>query len=295
MTRLDSHQHFWRYSPAEYGWISDAMSAIRRDFLVPDLQAASAPSGITGSIAVQARQTLEETRWLLGLASHSDFVWGVVGWAPLCDFEARELLEEMAQNRKLRAVRHVLQDEPDERYMLREDFNRGISQLRPLGLAYDILIYERQLPQTIEFVDRHPEQIFILDHVAKPRIAAREFSPWRKNLAELARRPNVRCKLSGVVTEADHLTWSEADLWPYLEWALETFGPGRLMFGSDWPVMLVASDYGRWVNVVETLTSRLSQAEQDRIWSGTADEAYGLRGRNLHPSSTSAHGSYQVS
>ncbi len=282
MMRLDSHQHFWHYSPAEYGWICDRMAAIRRDFLVPDLQAACASSGVSGSIAVQARQTLEETRWLLEIASHSDFVRGVVGWAPLCEVEAGELLAEMAQNRKLRGIRHILQDEPDERYMLREHFNQGIRELKPLGLVYDILIYERQLPQTIEFADRHPEQIFILDHLAKPRVAAGELSPWRENFAELARRPNVYCKLSGLVTETDYRTWSDADLWPYLEWALEKFGPRRLMFGSDWPVMLVASEYGRWVQIMESLVSRLSESEQDRIWSGTAEEAYGLPAKGAY-------------
>lgn len=276
MTRLDAHQHFWRYDPAEYSWIGDSMAAIRRDFLPADLQAACAGSGVSGSIAVQAQQAVAETQWLLEIAAQNDFVRAVVGWVPLVEKRAGEMLEELAQNRKLRGVRHVLQDEADPCYMLRGDFNEGVGALKELGLRYDILIYERHLPQTIEFVDRHPVQVFILDHLAKPRVAARELTPWRENFARLAKRPNVYCKLSGLVTEADHHTWTEEELVPYLDCALEEFGPRRLMFGSDWPVLLLASRYLRWVTVLEGVVGRLSETEQERIWSGTAQEAYGL-------------------
>lgn len=276
MTRLDAHQHFWRYDPAEYSWIGDSMAAIRRDFLPADLQAACAGSGVSGSIAVQAQQAVAETQWLLEIAAQNDFVRAVVGWVPLVEKRAGEMLEELAQNRKLRGVRHVLQDETDPCYMLRGDFNEGVGALKELGLRYDILIYERHLPQTIEFVDRHPVQVFILDHLAKPRVAARELTPWRENFARLAKRPNVYCKLSGLVTEADHHTWTEEELVPYLDCALEEFGPRRLMFGSDWPVLLLASRYLRWVTVLEGVVGRLSETEQERIWSGTAQEAYGL-------------------
>lgn len=276
MTRLDAHQHFWRYDPAEYSWIGDSMAAIRRDFLPADLQAACAGSGVSGSIAVQAQQAVAETQWLLEIAAQNDFVRAVVGWVPLVEKRAGEMLEELAQNRKLRGVRHVLQDETDPCYMLRGDFNEGVGALKELGLRYDILIYERHLPQTIEFVDRHPVQVFILDHLAKPRVAARELTPWRENFARLAKRPNVYCKLSGLVTEADHHTWTEEELVPYLDCALEEFGPRRLMFGSDWPVLLLASRYLRWITVLEGVVGRLSETEQERIWSGTAQEAYGL-------------------
>jgi L-fuconolactonase len=274
--RLDAHQHFWSYDPAEYGWISENMVAIRQDFLPNDLRAASESSGITGSIAVQARQSLRETCALLGMAEDDDFVRAVVGWAPLLDPHVDGILEGFAAQPKLRGVRHVLQDEPDPEYMLRDDFNFGISTLKRLGLVYDILIYERHLPQAIQFVDRHPDQIFVLDHVAKPRAAARELSPWRERFTELARRPNVYCKLSGLVTEADHQSWKESDLMPYMEVALEAFGPKRLMFGSDWPVLLLAATYQQWVSIVEVLVGRLSKDEQERIWHDTVQEAYGL-------------------
>ena len=276
MSRLDAHQHFWVFEQKEYGWISEDMTALRRDFLPADLKRAAEEAGVNGSIAVQARQTVEETRWLLELSAQNDFIQGVVGWVPLADRRVGDVLEEFVQNRKLRGVRHVLQDEADPCYMLRADFNTGVRLLEPLGLAYDILIYERHLAQTIQFVDRHPAQVFVLDHVAKPRVASHELSPWREHLRELAKRDNVYCKLSGLITEADHGNWTEADLVPYLEIALETFGPGRLMFGSDWPVVLLGARYGEWVSVVERAVQRLSEAERQRIWSGTAQEAYRL-------------------
>ncbi|MBV8071846.1 MAG: amidohydrolase family protein [Acidobacteriaceae bacterium] len=276
MSRLDAHQHFWVFEQKEYGWISEDMTALRRDFLPADLKRAAEEAGVNGSIAVQARQTVEETRWLLELSAQNDFIQGVVGWVPLADRRVGDVLEEFVQNRKLRGVRHVLQDEADPCYMLRADFNTGVRLLEPLGLAYDILIYERHLAQTIQFVDRHPAQVFVLDHVAKPRVASHELSPWREHLRELAKRDNVYCKLSGLITEAEHGNWTEADLVPYLEIALETFGPGRLMFGSDWPVVLLGARYGEWVSVVERAVQRLSEAERQRIWSGTAQEAYRL-------------------
>ena len=274
--RLDAHQHFWKYDPAEYGWISDEMRAIRRDFLPADLRAACEDAGVSGSIAVQARQTIEETRWLLQLAAGDAFVRGVAGWVPLVKPDVAKDLEELAADARLRGVRHVLQDEPDEQYMLRDDFNAGIRTLKRFGLVYDILIYERHLPQTIEFVDRHPDQLFVLDHVAKPRVAAHELSPWRERFTELSRRANVYCKMSGLLTEADYRKWKEPDVAPYIDVALEAFGPQRLMFGSDWPVLSAAASYSRWVSIVENALRALSDAERQRIWRGTAEEAYGL-------------------
>lgn len=276
MQKIDAHHHFWHYDPVEYNWIDDSMRVIRRDFLPADLKAVIDSAGIEGVISVQARQTLEETRWLLDFAEKLDFIHGVVGWAPLIDPAAGEILAQMAQNPKLRAVRHVLQGEPDPFYMLRDDFNRGIGALNPLGLAYDILIFEHQLPQTIEFVDRHPDQVFIVDHLAKPRVRDRELSPWRENLRALARRPNVYCKISGLATEADYTNWTSEQLWPYIETVLEAFGPNRTMFGSDWPVCLVVIEYNAWVDLVSSAILHLSAHERERIWSGTAVEAYRL-------------------
>jgi L-fuconolactonase len=276
MLKIDAHHHFWKYDPVEYGWISNRMSAIRHDFLPEDLGKEISGAGVSGVITVQARQTLQESSWLLELAERNDFVRGVVGWAPLISTEAGGILEELAANCKLRAIRHVLQDEADDNYMVRDDFNRGIRALRPLGLAYDILIFERHLPQTIEFVDRHPDQVFILDHLAKPRVKYYEISPWRENIQELAKRSNVYCKISGLATEADYSNWTEEQLRPYIETVLNAFGARRTMFGSDWPVCLVAIKYRDWVRIVDDVVSRLSLSEQARFWSGTAMEAYRL-------------------
>jgi L-fuconolactonase len=280
-TRIDAHHHFWRYDPLEYEWISNEMSAIQHDFLPADLKQQIEATGIDGVIPVQARQTVEETRWLLSFASQADFIRGVVGWAPLTTYELEETLAEMAQNPKLRGVRHVLQGEPDELYMLRGDFNRGVRLLKHFKLTYDILIYERQLPQTIEFVDFHPNQVFVVDHLAKPRVRENELSPWRENIRELARRANVYCKISGLATEADHHAWTIPQLLPYIETVLEAFGPKRCMFGSDWPVCLVAIPYQEWVDLVNAVVDNFSETEQAQFWSGTAQEAYALPDASL--------------
>ncbi|MGH9614419.1 MAG: amidohydrolase family protein, partial [Bryobacteraceae bacterium] len=264
------------YSLEEYGWIDDSMKALRRDFLPDDLSKEIGTAGVDGVISVQARQTLEETKWLLDFAERREFIRGVVGWAPLIDPNVSGILAPMAGHGKLKAIRHVLQGEADEAYMLREDFNRGIRALRQFGLAYDILIFERHLPQTIQFVDRHAEQIFIVDHIAKPRIREQVLSPWRENIRELAKRRHVYCKISGMVTEADFKTWTEQDLRPYLETVLEAFGPKRLMFGSDWPVCLVASGYRTWFELVSRFLASCTAVERDEVLGGTAIEAYKL-------------------
>lgn len=274
---IDAHHHLWKYDPQEYDWISDGMNGLRRDFLPADLKAVMRANGVDGAIAVQARQTLEETRWLLNFAETNTEMLGVVGWAPLYDGNIAATLEQLAERKKLRGIRHVLQDEADEHFMLREDFNRGIQLLEPLGLRYDILIYERHLPQTLEFVDRHPRQIFVLDHIAKPCIKKREISPWRERLAELAKRENVYCKLSGMVTEAQWDTWSAEALRPYWDAVLTAFGPKRIMFGSDWPVSTLASTYEQWLATVRELIAQLSSDEQARILSETAQEAYAVK------------------
>lgn len=274
--RIDSHHHLWKYSRADYPWMSEGMESIRRDFLVPELSRAMQTAKIDGVVTVQARQSLLETDWLLELACRHDFMRGVVGWVPLADPAVASHLEKYWHNPKLKGVRHVLQDEPNDFYVLRDDFNRGVSQLEDLGLSYDILIFERHLPQTIEFVDRHPTQMFVLDHIAKPKIKSQVLSPWREHMRELARRENVYCKLSGMVTEADWNTWTENDLRPYMETVLEFFGPRRLMFGSDWPVSLLACPYEKWVEVVERSTASFSVSERDRLFGGTAKEAYRL-------------------
>lgn len=274
---IDAHHHLWKYSAAEYGWIGPDMPAIKRDFLPDDLEKLMHHFGIEGTVAVQARQTLEETRWLLELAHQHELIRGVVGWVPLTQGAAvKPQLDRFAADRKLRGVRHVIHDEPDDRYILRADFNEGVRALEGTGLRYDILIFEKHLPAAIEFVDRHPNQVFILDHIAKPRIKDKILSPWDRNIRELAKRQNVYCKLSGMVTEADHRHWTPASLQPYIDVVLRAFGPKRLMYGSDWPVMLLAAEYAQWYGVVTNAIAKLSKAEQDRIMGGTAVEAYGL-------------------
>ncbi|MCJ7543157.1 MAG: amidohydrolase family protein [Phycisphaerae bacterium] len=274
--RIDAHHHFWRYNAAEYGWISDAMSVLRRDFLPEHLAAEIRTAGVDGVVSVQARQTVQETAWLLELAEEHDFIRGVVGWVPLVSPTVADDLARLAANRKLKAVRHVLQGEADDDYMLRPDFNAGIAALKPFDLAYDILIFERHLPATLKLVDRHPNQVFVVDHIAKPRIRDSALQPWRDRITDLARRANVYCKLSGMVTEADWQRWTPQQLRPYAEVVLEAFGPRRVMFGSDWPVCLLATTYQRWTETVEGFIAALSPAEQDRIWSATAIEAYRL-------------------
>jgi L-fuconolactonase len=273
---IDAHHHFWKYNPDEYGWIGESMSVIRRDFLPEDFRKIIGEAGIQGTVAVQARQTLEETSWLLELAGRHEFMRGVVGWVPLVDRSVGRHLEQFAQHPKFKGVRHVLHDEADDFYILREDFNRGIGKLKSFGLVYDILVFERHLPQTIRFVDRHPDQVFVIDHIAKPRIRERVLSPWRENITELARRANVYCKVSGMVTEADWRQWTEGDLQPYFDTVLSAFGPKRVIFGSDWPVILLASPYKRWVDVVLRTIAGLSPSERDFILGGTAVEAYRL-------------------
>tara|TARA_B100000609_G_C17147594_1_gene399035 strand:+ start:204 stop:1031 length:828 start_codon:yes stop_codon:yes gene_type:complete len=273
---IDAHHHFWKYNEADYGWIPDEMSVLRRDFLPADLKTALSGTGVEGVVSVQARQSLEETEWLLSLAAENDFIKGVVGWVPLVSEKLDEVLSGLINYKKLKAVRHVVQDEPDPEFILRDDFNNGIALLQEYDLVYDILVFERHLPQTIEFVDRHPRQQFVLDHIAKPLIMAGDMEPWATNIYELAKRDNVYCKLSGMVTEADIKSWSEAQLKPYFKVVIEAFGPQRLMFGSDWPVCLAASEYSRWLEAVEYAISDFSLEEQRAIMGGNATKVYDL-------------------
>jgi L-fuconolactonase len=276
---IDAHHHFWKYNPAEYGWIDEDMASIRRDFLPADLKREIAAAGVDAVVSVQARQSLAETRWLLDLAAANDFIAGVVGWAPLIAPSVADDLDTLLATArgKLVSVRHVLQCEPDENYMLGDGFTTGLRQLAPRNLAYDILIFERQLRRTIQFVDRHPNQVFVLDHLAKPRIRDWAMSPWRENIRELARRENVYIKISGMVTEADYRAWSGEQLRPYVDVILDAFGPRRIMFGSDWPVCLVACGYARWASLVRSFIIAFSPTEQADIMGNTARRAYRLQ------------------
>ncbi len=274
--RVDAHHHLWRYSAVEYGWIDESMAVLQRDFLPQDLMLEIQAAGIDCTVAVQARQTMEETRWLLKMADACEAIRGVVGWAPIAGEEFPGVMEEFEGRPKLKGLRHVIQGEKDENYILREDFNSGIRTLLGSGLVYEILIYERQLPQAIDCVDEHGSQVFVLDHVAKPLIAAGEMEPWATRMRELGRRENVWCKVSGMVTEADWSSWNAATLQPYLDVAVEAFGVRRLMAGSDWPVCLVACEYGRWFDVLREYFAEFSEEERDAVFGGTAVEVYGL-------------------
>ena len=256
---IDAHQHFWIYDPREYGWIDDTMTPLRRDFLPVDLQHELEWEGFEGSVAVQARQSLQETRWLLELAGPSPFILGVVGWVDLRSPQVREDLQALARNPKLVGIRHIVQSEPDDRFLLQPDFLRGISLLAEFDLAYDILIYPKHLRVAAEFARRFPEQRFVLDHLAKPEIKSGNIQAWKKGIAELAANPNVYCKLSGLVTEADWTHWKPADTRPYLDVALEYFGANRLMIGSDWPVCTLAGAYSRVMGLVNDYLSGHSE------------------------------------
>jgi L-fuconolactonase len=274
--RIDAHHHLWSYSKKEYGWIDRKMTSIARDFLPQDLEKVLTSSGMQGSIAVQARQTLEETQSLLSFAQEFPVIRGVVGWAPIARPEFPQVLERFHHFEKLKGFRHVVQDEPDDAFLLRPDFNAGIALFKRYGLVYDILIFERQLPAAISFVDRHPAQVFVLDHIAKPRIRDRVLEPWRTNIRELARRENVFCKLSGMVTEAEWAKWRPSDLEPYFDVVLNAFGPKRLLAGSDWPVCLLATAYQTWFSTLGEFLSSLSSTDQERILGGVASEVYSL-------------------
>jgi len=275
--RIDAHQHFWNYSPQEYGWIDESMSAIRRDFLPKDLVPELDRANFDGSVAVQTRQTLEETRWLLDLAERSERILGVVGWADLRSPGIRSQLATLATNPKLVGIRHIVQSEPDDRFLLRPEFMAGIAALEEFDLPYDILIYTKHLSVAAEFVERFPRQRFVLDHMAKPPIKAGEIESWADGIRRIASFPNVYCKLSGLVTEADWNAWTPGQIRPYIEVAFAAFGSERLMIGSDWPVCLVAGSYSHVTSLIFDFLDSRSEGERDAVLGGNAQRFWGIR------------------
>ncbi|WP_373517465.1 amidohydrolase [Pricia sp.] len=273
---IDSHQHFWKYNPESHAWIDDAMTTIRRDFLPSELKSVCIENGIDGCVAVQADQTLAETDFLLDLAQRHDFIKGVVGWADLRDKNVDEILESYASHKKLKGWRHVVQEEPDTNFLLRPDFLRGISYLEKYGFTYDILVFPHQLGAVLEFVKRFPHQKFVIDHVAKPYIKDSFYEGWAVLMKAIAQHENVYCKVSGMITEADYNSWTPEQLHPYLHHILEIFGSERLMFGSDWPVCLVAGNYGQVKAVIMDFISGLGENDQNRIMGGNAVAFYRL-------------------
>ncbi len=271
--RIDSHQHFWIYSQPEYPWIQ-AGTVLERSFLPNDLAPLLHAAGVGRCIAVQARQHLEENEFLSQLVVQNEAVAGFVGWIDLRSPSVEHQAEQMSQLPGAVGVRHVVQDETDPDFMSREPFRRGIASLLPHGLVYDILIYEHQLDDAIRLVRDFPNQAFVLDHIAKPKIKSNQIQAWREKMMELSRHSNVSVKLSGILTEADHQAWTLEQLLPYWEAVLEAFGPERILYGSDWPVVLLAGQYSRWVEIVTQWLSRLNEPDQAKIWGGNANRIY---------------------
>jgi L-fuconolactonase len=271
--RIDSHQHFWNYEAAQYGWITPG-TPLHRDYVPADLKGELQAARIDGCIAVQARQELEENRYLTDLAAHNSFILGVVGWIDLRSEMVAQQAAEFRRMPKAVGVRHVVQGESDPDFMARPAFRKGIAALAEHNLVYDILIHEHQLPDAVALVRDCPNQKFVIDHIAKPRIRENSVASWHRHLTEIAHYPNVMVKLSGMVTEADHKNWSEKQLRPYWEQTLQTFGASRTLFGSDWPVIRLACEYQRWVEVVENWLTQCSSQEREQIMGLNAKKLY---------------------
>lgn len=273
---IDAHQHFWVYNHTEYPWISDKMEVLKRDFLPGDLLPMLRQLNIDGTVAVQARQSLEETRWLLELSGKNDFIKGVVGWVDLCSPGVEDQLQELTSISKFKGVRHVLHDEPDKQYMLRDGFVNGISLLRKYNLVYDLLVFPDHLATATTLVKKFPDQQFILDHIAKPPIKEKILYPWDHLIRDLASQPNVACKLSGIVTEASWSGWNIKDFTPYLDVIFDSFGTSRLLMGSDWPVCTVASSYEGTMKIVADYIAAMDNNERELILGRNAERIYNL-------------------
>jgi L-fuconolactonase len=273
--RIDSHQHFWKFDPVRDAWITDAMKIIQRDFLPPDLEPLLKEKSMDGCVSVQAEQSEVETKFLLQLADQHDFIKGVVGWVDLSSENIADRLDYFRQFKKLKGFRHIVQGEPD-RFLLGQEFCRGIKALTERNVTYDILIYPKQLEATIEFVKLFPNQSFVIDHLAKPFIRTGRLDNWASQIKTLAKFDNVYCKLSGMVTEADWQNWKPEHFTPYLDWVLESFGSQRVLYGSDWPVCLVAASYKQQLTIIDQYVARLSSTEQAAIMGGNAIRFYNL-------------------
>jgi L-fuconolactonase len=274
--RIDAHQHFWKYDPVRDSWINGEMDLLRRDFLPQDLKPLLQENGLDGCVGVQADQSEDETHFLLNLASQNAFIKGVVGWVDLSAKNIEKRLEYWSAFDKLKGFRHIIQGEPNDDFILNRDFCRGVSTLGRFGLTYDILVFPRHLPYVVKFLSKFPDQPFVIDHMAKPAIKAGEIMQWRKHLKEVAGFQNVYCKLSGMVTEAEPHNWAADDFKPYIDAAIECFGTGRVMFGSDWPVCNLSASYKQGCSILEENTSGLSGSEKDRLWGLNAKEFYNL-------------------
>jgi L-fuconolactonase len=275
--KIDSHQHFWRYNPTRDSWITDDMSILKRDFLPQELALECKANGVDASIAIQADQSETETLFLLEMADNNPQIAGVVGWVDLASPNVDARLQFFSHCKKLCGFRHIAQAEPDDRFLVQPNFVRGISRLQQFGFTYDILIYPKQLPAAIELVSEFPEQRFVIDHLAKPEIKSRDITFWETHIRRIAESPNVFCKLSGLVTESDWRNWKPAHFEPYLDVVFDAFGADRLMFGSDWPVCLLAASYAQVKQIIERYLSECTSAQKENIFGGNAIRFYNLK------------------
>ncbi len=273
---IDAHHHLWKFNTADYSWMDDSMKDLKKDYLPFDLEAEIRKTGISGTVVVQARQILEETRWLLELADEYFFIKGVVGWVDLCSPDLNSQLKEVAANTRLVGVRHVIHDEPDDDFMLQPAFLKGIELLRNFNLSYDLLLFPKHLERAIKLVSMFPDQRFVLDHLSKPEIKSGVIQPWKKDMEQLAARPNVWCKISGMVTEADHSAWKYENFVPYMNAVVDAFGTDRIMLGSDWPVCRLAGEYDEVMGILFDYISDFSDIEKEKILSQNAIDCYQL-------------------
>lgn len=275
--RIDAHQHFWSYNRDEYGWIGDHMKMLKRDFLPPDLKSELVNAGFDGSVAVQARQTPEETRWLLKLAAKNDFINGVVGWADLQNEDnLRRQLDEFSKSKKFVGVRHVVHDEPEDNFILHDEFLNGISILKEYKLTYDLLLFPKHLPVARLVVEMFPDQKFVIDHISKPLIRNHIIDPWKEDIGAMAEFENVYCKLSGMVTESDWAYWKPDDFDPYLDVVFNAFGTDRIMTGSDWPVCLLGGTYNDVTGIVKDYIRESPEEIREKILGRNCSDFYGL-------------------
>jgi L-fuconolactonase len=276
MTVIDAHQHFWKFDPVRDSWINDEMKVIQKDFLPDNLEKILKENGIDGTVVVQSDQSENENEFHLKNAEQFDFIKGIVGWIDLQAENVEGKFDYYRRHKKLKGFRHVLQGELQRDFMLRPAFKRGISLLTKYGFTYDLLIFPDQLVYAQELVEEFPGQAFVIDHIAKPGIRNRKISEWEKGITALANHENAYCKISGMVTEADWKAWTKQDFRPYLDIVAESFGPNRIMYGSDWPVCLVAASYEEMKNIVDDYFSSFSKDEQEAVFGRTAIDFYNL-------------------
>ena len=277
--KIDAHQHFWKYDPEKHEWINDKMSVLKHDYLPEMLKMELTSQGINGSVAVQADQSEAENEFLLNLASKNDFIKGVVGWVDLKSPGVEEKLAEYSKDPLIKGFRHVLQDEPDPAFILDKQFQHGLSHLDKYGFTYDILIFPHQMASALKVVENHPYQKFVIDHISKPDIKHRKMDEWISQINAFGTFENVYCKISGMVTEADWFSWQNNDFEPYLDIVFEAFGPERLMYGSDWPVCLLAAKYDQVKGITDKYIEKLSPAEQAQVMGLTAIDFYNIDAR----------------